>query len=149
VTHTLQLSQNTAPDFSLEDAEGNTFALSSLIGERGTLLVFLRDTWKPASIKGIMFSHRQHTRFAAVGVSLGLIIADEQHTLYGFHMSNQQQVRLPMLADTDHLVHRLYAVESPSVILVNHHQEITHRWVIPDQFVWPNLNQVMVAIRHL
>lgn len=138
-----------APDFALQDHERHVRNLKSIIGQRGVLLGFIADIWKPASIRRILYMQKHFHKFAAEGYNVALLIADQQHTLYSFYMSSPMTVSVPLLADPDYAAHRQYNMRHSGLVLVDSAGLIRAKWMMPEERVWPKvrdlLNEVGIA----
>lgn len=132
-----------APQFTLQDHEGHDRTLSSLVGERGLLIGFIHDIWKPASIRRILYMQRHTRTFGSEGYNVALVIVDKQYTLWTFHMSSPVTVFVPMLADPDGAVHKRYNMLHPGLIRINADGIVCSKWMMPDEMVWPRAKEVL------
>lgn len=136
-----------APNFKLEDHERCERDLNSLYGERGLLLGFIDSIWEPASIRRILFMQRHIHRFAAIGYSAALVVADKQYALYSFYMSSPMTVAVPLLADSKLEVHNLYRMVHPGLIVIDTNNILQHKWLMPDERVWPKAQEIIEQAR--
>lgn len=151
--HTLELgpSLNTAaPDFSVRNHSHQKVSLNEAMGEKGLLLGFVGDIWLPASVRRILWLQRHAGTFMRADVNLALVICDQPQTLYGFRVSSPLPLEFPLLADVDHAVHRLYNMDDLSgLVMLNSSRTIRHKWLVPDERVWPNVNELLDAAKLL
>jgi peroxiredoxin len=137
-----------APDFSVRDYTHQKVSLDDVMGERGLLLGFIGDIWMPASVRRILWLQRHAGVFMRSGVNLAMLICDQPHTLYGFRVSSPLPLEFPLLADVDHATHRLYNMDDLcGLILLDSSRTIRHKWLVPDERVWPNVNELLDAAK--
>jgi alkyl hydroperoxide reductase subunit AhpC len=151
--HTLELGPliNTpAPGFAARNHGHQKVSLDEVMGDKGLLLGFISDIWLPASVRRILWLQRHAGTFMRVDVNLALVICDQPQTLYGFRVSSPLPLEFPLLADVDHAVHRLYNMDELSgLVMVNANGIIRHKWLVPDERVWPNVNELLDAAKLL
>jgi len=139
-----------APDFSLLNHEHRESSLSRLMGKKGILLGFTGDIWQPASVRRILWLQRQNSRFVRHGVNTALLICDKPHMLYGFYMSSVMPLEFPLLADDERTIHAKFSMERHAgLILIDSKTIIRDKWLVPDERVWPNAQELLDAFQHL
>lgn len=138
-----------APEFELEDHERHLRRVQCLMGERGLLLGFVNNIWEPASIRRILFMQRHIHRFENAGLQAALVIADQQYTLYSFYMSSPMTVAIPLLADPFQSVHDLFNMPYPGLLLLDKNAILRHKWLMPDERVWPKTQDIIVEASKL
>lgn len=138
-----------APDFTLLDQDRHSRTLQAMLGDKGLLIGFINDIWKPASIRRILFLQRHVHKFTALGINLALIIVDQQHTLYSFYMSSPMTVGMPMLADADGDVHEKYNVHHPALVMIDADGIVRAKWLMPDERVWPRVQDLLSTVRSI
>ncbi len=139
----------TAPDVCLQDHERYDRSLHSLIHGRGLLVGFITDIWVPASIRRILFMQKYQRKFYDEDISLALIIGDQPHTLYSFHLSSEIRVSVPMLADPGHAAHQLFQMRHAGLVLIDDEATIRAKWLIPDERVWMKPRQMLTEISNI
>ena len=140
----------TAPTFSLGDHSGKTYTLDNLMGANGLLLGFVGDIWQPTSIRRILWLQRHVSKFALMGTPVALLVRDHANTLYGFQVSSPLPVPFPLLADEDGRVHLDYHMDRyPGLLLLDYKKSINAKWLMPDDRVWPRMNELVKSIQHL
>lgn len=138
------------PDFSLPDHENNPHNLSKLMGTTGLLMGFIGDIWQPVSVRRILWLQRQVSKLNLMGVPITLLVRDHPHTLYGFRMSSPLPVPFPLLADADGQIHRAYNLDRyPGLLLLDREGILRDKWLMPDDRVWPKINEIVQAVHHL
>jgi peroxiredoxin len=135
-----------APDFALQNHDRVVQNLSDIMGEKGLLIGFINDIWKPASIRRILFMQRHYHKFVNHECNLVLLIADDQYTLYTFYMSSPMTVVVPMLADPDHSTHQQYNMHHAGLVLMDSDQILRAKWLMPDERVWPKVSELMAEV---
>jgi peroxiredoxin len=139
-----------APEFSLLNHEHRESNLCGLMGKKGLLLGFTGDIWQPASVRRILWLQRQHSRFVRQGINVALLICDKPHMLYGFYMSSVMPLGFPLLADPDRAVHVKFSMERHAgLILIDSNGIIRDKWLVPDERVWPNAQELQDAFHRL
>jgi len=137
-------------NFALPDHNNERQSILDLVGGTGILLGFIGDIWQPTSVRRILWLQRHLHKFALMGTPIALLVHDEPHTLYGFHSSSPLPVPFPLLADRDGSVHRSHAMDRhPGLLLLDHHLIVREKWLVPDDRVWPKINELMGAIESL
>lgn len=132
-----------APDFMLHDHEGCEQTLMGMMGERGILIGFINDIWKPASIRRILYMQRHMKKFASEGYNVALVIADKQYTLWTFYMSSPMTVYVPLLADSNMAIHEKYSMQHAGLVLIDKSAIIRAKWLMPDELVWPRAKDLL------
>ena len=137
-------------NFTLPDHNNEPQAVAELVGGTGLLLGFIGDIWQPTSVRRILWLQRHLHKFALMGTPVALLVRDEPHTLYGFHSSSPLPVPFPLLADRDGSVHLEYAMDRhPGLLLLGTDLTVHEKWLVPDDRVWPKLNELMDAVQHI
>ncbi len=138
------------PSFQLGNYKGKFYTLESLMGANGVILGFIGDIWKPTSVRRILWLQRHVSKFALMGAPIALMVRDQASTLYGFHMSSPLPVPFPILADEDGMIHMKYAMDRHAgLLLVDRHQMLRHKWLMPDERVWPRMADMVRAVQQL
>jgi peroxiredoxin len=108
---------NTAPDFTLTDAQGTTTQLSQLRGEPVLLTFFRTDcTWCHVEMPKMANAFRRHPDFAVEVLGIAL---DNDRTLVDA-FANEQQLDFTILHDSSGESARAYGIERvPSIVLVD------------------------------
>ena len=133
-----------APEFVARDHSGQPHHLRDLIGHEGLILGFIEDTWHEASVQRILWLERHAHTFINEGFNVALLICDKPHTLYGFYISSRMPPQFPLLADVNGEIHREFNMSSQAgLLLLNHSGLIQHKWLVPDDCVWPKIHEVM------
>ncbi len=149
--NTLELGptlNTTASHFHIRDHNHQKVSLDNVMGEKGLLLGFIGDIWMPASVRRILWLQRHAGTFMRADVNLALVICDQPQTLYGFRVSIPLPLEFPLLSDVDHVVHRLYNMDDLcGLVMLNSSRTIRHKWLVPDERVWPNVNELLDAAR--
>jgi peroxiredoxin len=139
-----------APEFTARNHARQSFALSELIGERGLVLGFIGDVWQQASVQRIFWLERHAHTFMKLGFNVALLIRDEPHMLYGFHASSITPPEFPLLADARGDIHtRFNMTMHPGLIVLDGKGIIRHKWLVPDDRVWPKINEMLETLRCL
>lgn len=132
-----------APHFVARNHTGQMRQLDDLTGERGLILGFIRDMWQQASIQRIFWLERHAHTFLHAGFQVALLICDEPHTLYGFYVSSLTPPEFPLLSDVDGDVHRQFNMTMhPGLLLLDRAHVIRHKWLVPDDRVWPKIHEM-------
>lgn len=138
------------PDFALSNHEHRKQTLDDLMGKKGLMLGFIGDIWMPTSMRRIFWLQRHAPQFAIAGAPIALLVRDNAYTLYGFRMSSPLPVPFPLLADVTGEVHRLYNMErNPGLVLLDSHRIARRKWLVPDERVWPRMQELSEAIEAL
>jgi len=139
-----------ATDFSLPDHTQAPHSLSDLMGTNGLMLGFIGDIWQAASVRRILWLQRHVAKFSQIGTPIALLVRDHAHTLYGFRMSSPLPVPFPLLADVDGKVHRAYSMDRyPGLVLIDHNGVLRHKWLMPEDNVWPKMPELVEAAQTL
>lgn len=139
-----------APEFRLPDHEQKLNTLDDLMGDQGMLLGFIGDIWQPTSVRRILWLQRHVGKFAMLGAPVTLMVRDHPHTLYGFRMSSPLPVPFPMLADADGHIHEIYRMDRhPGILLIDKDKIIRHKWLMPEDNVWPKMPELVHAVQAL
>lgn len=137
-------------DFRLLDHCEQPHSLTDLMGSNGVMLGFVGDIWQPTSVRRILWLQRHVHKFAMMGTPVALLIRDHPTTLFGFHTSSPLPVPFPLLADTDGSVHRAYQMDRhPGLLLVDHGKLLRQKWLMPDDRVWPKINELTHAVQDI
>jgi peroxiredoxin len=100
------------PDFSLPDQNGKTQTLTSIMGPKGAVIVFVRSAdWCPYCKTQLVDLQGRVKELAAQGLGLAAISYDPP----GIHarFSQQRGITYPLLADVGSVVIRKYGVVNP------------------------------------
>jgi peroxiredoxin len=137
-----------APAFTARDHDRQLHSLDDLMGAQGLLLGFVGDIWMPASVRRILWLQRHAASFLRADVNLALVICDQPHTLQGFRLSSPLPLEFPLLADTDHAVHQLFNMDDLcGLVLLDASRMIRQKWIVPDERVWPSVNELLDAAK--
>jgi peroxiredoxin Q/BCP len=120
-----------APDFELEGTDG-TFKLSEHRGERVVLLFYPGDNTPVCTKQFCSYADRSDDMADLPATVVGISSQD-----LGSHQAFQQKhsIPVPLLADNDRSVAKLYGVSAPvvgtrrAVIIVDEHGVVRHRHV--------------------
>lgn len=133
-----------APDFRVPDHTKRPHDLGDLMGERGLLLGFVGDIWQPASMRRILWLQRHAQTFIQRGMNVALLIHDDVYTVYGFYVSSPTTPDFPLLADKDAKVHALFNMaRNPGLVILDSTRVIRHKWLMPDERVWPKISELL------
>jgi peroxiredoxin len=150
-----------APDFSLVDADGQPFRLSTLTGSP-VLLKFYRGYWCPYCVAELAQLDRYAKEFAALSVTLVAVSSDRVDELAPFGQKYNWAIRL--VADPALVAHRLYNVQSrkftprrgpfrdlaiPTTILIDRDGCVLWIEQTPDFRVRPQADMVLAKTRAL
>ena len=138
-----------APALCLSDCEYQTRSLESVMGERGVVIGFIRNTWTPESIRRILFMQKYFRRFQAEGFNVCLIVADQPHTLHSFYLSSEVKVDVPLLADPDEHAHATYQMDTPGLVVVDNNYQIRARWFVRPGHVWMRPKKIVDKLNAL
>lgn len=132
-----------APRFHLPDHNRAHHNLTDLMGERGLILGFTGDIWRPASVRRILWLHRHAHMLQRTGFNVALLIHDEPHMVYGFYASSPTPPVFPMLADVDGAVHHLFGMDNQAgMIVLDHELRVRQNWTLTADRVWPRLTEI-------
>lgn len=149
-TQTVELGprlESTAPDFVIRDHQGKSWSRPSLMGERGLILGFIDDVWQSVSVRRIIWLERHAMALVREGVNLALISGDQPHMLYGFYVSSPTPPAFPLLSDSDNKVHRLFSMSTiPGMIVIDRSGTVRHKWLMPDDRVWPSVRELLDVV---
>lgn len=133
-----------APDFTLPDHNRKPHSLQALCGERGVVLGFTGDVWRPASVRRIIWLQRHAPMLQRTGFEVALLISDQPHMLYGFYASSPTPPTFPMLADVNGKVHQLFGMQGASgMVVLDEHLHLRQSWLLPPDRVWPRLQEIL------
>jgi peroxiredoxin len=136
-----------APDFSVHDHAQNPKTLDDMMGKRGLLLGFIGDIWQSASIRRIIWLQRHAHSVIVTGYNAALLICDQPHMLFGFYVSSPTPPEFPLLSDMDRKIHRLFNMGPyPGMVLIDHNRIIRHKWLLPDERVWPKIQELVEVL---
>ncbi len=139
-----------APNVTPRDHTGQPIPLANLVGPKGLLLGFIGDIWQQVSVQRIFWLERHAHTFVHTGVNVALLICDEPHTLYGFYVSSLTPPDFPLLADENRDIHRQFSMTlHPGILLLDHNRVIRHKWLVPDDRVWPKIHEIQDTISTL
>jgi peroxiredoxin len=139
-----------APDFTVLNHAQQPVKMSSLMGRNGLILGFIGDIWQSANIRRIIWLQRHANTFIRSGHNVALLIRDEPHMLYGFYVSSPTPPEFPLLADLDDEIHRLFNMSRfPGMVLVDKEHIIRHKWLMPDERVWPKIQEIAEVLQAL
>jgi peroxiredoxin Q/BCP len=140
-----------APDFTLFDERGKEWRLSEKRGQVVVMLFYPGDE-TPVCTKQMCSLRDRWADYRATGAEIVGISTDTVQSHQKF--SENHELPLRLLADTDGIVTSLYGVRSwipgrsaRAVIVVDAHGVIRHRQVQPLSLFRPKDNQVIEAIR--
>lgn len=132
-----------APNFTVQNHAQRLQKMSEMIGRNGLILGFIGDIWQSASIRRIIWLQRHAHSFIRTGHNVALLIRDQPHMLYGFYVSSPTPPEFPLLADVDGSIHRLFNMSRyPGMVLVDRTCIIRHKWLMPDERVWPKIQEI-------
>jgi peroxiredoxin len=133
-----------AGDFTLRNHANQHEHMVDLIGERGLLLAFIGDIWNAVNVRRILWLQRHAHHILLTGFNLTLISRDQPHTLYGFYISSALPPEFPLLSDVDGTVHRQFNMgKYPGMVLMDDHQIVQRKWLMPDDRVWPRIQEIL------
>jgi peroxiredoxin Q/BCP len=140
-----------APDFSLEDSDGNRWKLSDYRGKVVVLLFYPGDNTPVCTAQ--MCSVRDHwSEYQATGAEVVGISTDSRESHKGFAERNRLPLRL--LSDPDGTVSRLYDMKSwipgrsaRGVVVIDKDGNIAYRKVQAISLFRPADSEVLAAIR--
>lgn len=101
---------NLAPDFTLPDHKGRTFALSGHLGPRGAVVVFYRGHWCPYCRRYLAKLARAHPQFAQRGAVLVAISPEPWATSAA--LAAELGLPFPLLSDSEGRVIDSYGVRN-------------------------------------
>lgn len=133
-----------APSFTALDHARQGWTLDQLMGERGLMLGFIGDIWQSVSVRRILWLERHAHTLMRGGVNLGLLICDQPHMLYGFYVSSSTPPPFPLLADEKRSIHTLFNMtQVPGMVMIDRQHIIRHKWLVPDDRVWPRIQDLL------
>jgi peroxiredoxin len=139
-----------APDFYVGDHNQARHRLDDLMGAKGLILGFLVDIWLSASVRRIIWLQRHASTFIRAGFNVGLVVCDQPHMLYGYYISSPTPLEFPLLADVSGEVHRIYNMtHHPGLVLLDNQRVIRHKWLMPDERVWPKIQEMLEVLNDL
>jgi peroxiredoxin len=139
-----------APNFSLPDHKKQLQSVESLSGLNGLVLGFTRDIWLPASVRRILWLVHNARSFSRMGYGVALIICNPAHSLAGFQMTSAPEGDFVLLADAERQAYRSYGMLIYSgLVLIDGHQIVRQKWLIPEERVWPKPQEVFAAIQNI
>ncbi|MBI5668783.1 MAG: redoxin domain-containing protein [Chloroflexi bacterium] len=139
-----------APNFCVGDHNQTSRKLDDLMGPKGLVLGFLVDIWLSASVRRIIWLQRHASTFIRAGYNVALVVCDQPHMLYGYYISSPTPLEFPLLADVRGDVHRLYRMaHHPGLVLLDHQRVIRHKWLMPDERVWPKIQEMLDVMNRL
>lgn len=97
-----------APDFTLSDSEGNSFTLSSIIGEAPIVLYFYPKAGTPGCTTEACGIRDEYSKFIDSGIKVYGISVDDKESIREFIKENN--LNFPLLSDVDKLVSQKYGV---------------------------------------
>jgi peroxiredoxin len=139
-----------APHFELPDHKKQLQTVETLSGPNGLILGFTRDIWLPASVRRILWLVHNARSFSRMGYGVGLIICNPAHSLAGFQMTSAPEGDFVLLADAEKQAYRSYGMLIYSgLVLIDSHQLVREKWLIPEERVWPKPQEVFAAIQNI
>ena len=140
-----------APDFSLKDGDGNSWALSDHRGKTVVLLFYPGDNTPVCTAQ--LCSVRDHwSEYQATGAEVVGISTDSVESHKGFAEKNELPLRL--LSDPDRKVSEMYDMRSwlpgrsaRGVVVIDKEGKITYRKAEAISLFRPNDDDVLEAIR--
>jgi peroxiredoxin len=140
----------TAPEFVARDHAGKPHHLDDLMGEKGLILGFIGDIWHEASVQRILWLARHAHSFIHQGFKVALVSGDQPHMLYGFFISSPIPPQFPLLTDVNGAIHQQFNMNAQAgLVLLDHNRVIRHKWLVPDERVWPNIHEVQEVLADL
>lgn len=135
---------SSAPGFRVGDHNQASRQLDDLIGPKGLVLGFLVDIWLSASVRRIIWLQRHANTIIRAGYNVALVVCDQPHMLYGYYISSPTPLEFPLLADVRGDVHNLYSMTNhPGMVLLDRQRVIRHKWLMPDERVWPKIQEML------
>ncbi len=138
-----------APQLDLSDCEYKQRDLSSVMGERGVIIGFIRNTWTPESIRRILFMQKYFRRFQAEGYNVCLVVADQPHTLHSFYLSSEVKVDVPLLADPQGTAHAAYEMDKPGLVVIDSQQQVRAQWFVRPGHIWMRPKRIVDKLNAL
>lgn len=144
------------------DQHGEHQTLSSLMGERGVALFFVRSAdWCPICKGQLRDVNERVDEFRELGINVASISVDEVGLLAGF--ASSQGIRYTMLADPDGSINEAlgirddqypvgsaeYGVPRPTIYVLDRRGTIRQRYMEPTFRTRPDLDTVLADIRSL
>jgi peroxiredoxin Q/BCP len=140
-----------APDFALQDAEGQTWRLSDHRGETVVLLFYPGDN-TPVCTKQMCSVRDRWSDYTATGARIVGISTDTVESHKGF--AARYNLPFPLLADPGEEVVRAYGVRSwlpnrsaRAVVVVNANGVVSYKKVQPLSLFPPRDDRIIAAIR--
>lgn len=127
---TVNSQEKTAPDFSLNDLDGNAVTLSELLG-KNTILVVFGATWCPYCVQEIPELKELHKELGEKGLKiLAVDIKESETKLKSF--AKKHAIPYPTLLDKDGSVAQSYEVYGiPANFLIDKKGKIRSTGTIP------------------
>jgi hypothetical protein len=114
------------------------------MGQNGLLLCFIGDIWNPANIQRILWLQRHSQSIMRQGYGVALIVRDQPHLLYGFYVSTAKPLDFPLLSDLYGDIHELFDMAHyPGMVMLDENSVIRHKWLMPEDRIWPRLNDIV------
>jgi peroxiredoxin len=98
-----------APDFSLDDAVGNSVTLSDLLTKGPVVLTFYRGEWCPFCNIQLRHLEQALPSFSELGATL--IAISPQSPDHSLSLTEKYELKFPVLSDTDQAVIRAYKLQ--------------------------------------
>jgi len=140
-----------APDFTLTDGEGNSWALSNYIGHTVVLLFYPGDNTPVCTVQ--MCSVRDHwSEYQATGAEVVGISTDSVESHKDF--AEKKQLPLRLLSDTDGKVSAIYGMKSwlpgrsaRGVVVIDKEGKVAYHKVQALSLFKPSDDDVLAAIK--
>ena len=140
-----------APDFTLTDGEGNSWALSNYIGHTVVLLFYPGDNTPVCTVQ--MCSVREHwSEYQATGAEVVGISTDSVESHKDF--AEKKQLPLRLLSDTDGKVSAIYGMKSwlpgrsaRGVVVIDKEGKVAYHKVQALSLFKPSDDDVLAAIK--
>jgi peroxiredoxin len=140
----------TVPPFTVRDHAGDPQHINDLLGEKGLLLGFTGNIWNPTNARRIIWAQRHAHHINSTGVNVALLSCDQPDLLYGFHISMSPPPEFPLLSDLDGQIHALFNMAKyPGMVLLDRSRTIRHKWLVPDDRVWPKIQDILDVVESL
>lgn len=118
-----------APEFTTIDHLEHVQTLRSVMGARGLLLGFVGDIWVPSSVSLLRWLGEEAAPLRRMEVATAALVCNAPHTLRGFVSASPVPPRFPLLADADRIIHAVYNMGQPGVMLIDAELRIRGRWL--------------------
>jgi peroxiredoxin len=118
-----------APDFTTIDHLEHAHTLHSIMGARGLLLGFVGDIWLPSSVSLLRWLGAEAAPLHRMEVATAALVGNAPHMLRGFISASPVPPRFPLLADADRMIHAVYNMGQPGVMLIDAEGRIRGRWL--------------------